>query len=167
MSETKDEPDAQRGGPLPWRHIAMLVIAIVGLAVGSFLVTSGRSVPRVNTSSSSTTLVQQTLASLGQVATITQAKKLVRRLNLATLPVPDGLESNVTEANVKRCDGAIQQQATDRTLGQRGVARQLRVGRVDALVVSYAMPASGKNPKGTRVVIADSKTCRVLAAIQS
>ncbi len=166
MSETKVEPEAHRAGPLPWRHIGMLVIALVGLVVGAYLVLHGRSVSRVNNPSSSTTLVEQSLASLGQVATITEAKQLVRRLNLVTLPATDGLDSNVTEANVKRCDGAIQQQATDRTLGQRGVARQLRVGRIDALVVSYAMPASGKSPKGTRAVIADSKTCRVLAAVE-
>jgi hypothetical protein len=185
------------------RHLVVLVVAVVGLAIGGALVISGRSSSNGDTAkrtTSSTLAAGDLLPSLGVVPDVAAAKALLARLDPRSLrPDPNatttsgpvttahattgpsststpasgdattatnepGLEA--TQNGVRRCAPAIEQQTIDRSLGDELAAARLQVGVATDLVVSYALPASGKDPAAVRVLLVGGRSCKVLAAIQ-
>ncbi|MBS1848712.1 MAG: hypothetical protein JST73_10585 [Actinobacteria bacterium] len=172
--------------PTVRRHLVVLAIAVIGIVVGSVLVVTGRTRPVPTTATTTaTTLASPRLPDLGSVADRDAAKRLVETLDPVTLrvragapttsspapsptvSVPTGDEMYRTIAGLERCQGAIVQQNTDRSLGERHAQASLVVGGTPTIVASYALPASASSPSATRVLIVDARTCRILAAIQS
>ena len=176
------------------RHLLVLLVAVVGLAIGGGLVISGRSPSDTRSTDRTTTSTnsgEALLPSLGVVPDLAAAKVLLNRLDPRTLR-PD---KNVTTtsgpssttptsasatsaagspptpgeaplAGLRRCQRPITQQTTDRSLGDQLAAARLQVGVATDLVVSYALPASGSDPAGSRVLLVSARSCRVLAAVQ-
>lgn len=190
-----DEAPAPVGRSRASRHLLVLLIACIGLLVGGVLVVSGRSSSDTRPSSTTvpTTEPGALLPSLGVVPDLETAKALLTRLDPKTLrpaPTPSSSAASptsidspanppttstspsanpgaeATEAGVRRCEVAIQQQTTDRSLGDRLAAARLQVATTTDLVVSYSLPASGKSPAASRVLLVDARSCRVLAAVQ-
>ena len=163
------------------RHFLVLGIAVLGLILGIVLVVTGRD---DHTSTPATTVTYPSgplLDDLGVVTNLTAAKALVGSLDPSTLrpskPSPTSSTRSattsslvggvdLTSAGLKRCSGAIAQQNVDRSLGKSSAAARLVVGAKPTFVVSYALPASGSLPAGTRMLIVDARTCRVLGAVQ-
>ena len=156
--------------PSTGRHLLVLGVLIVALIGGGILVVTGRNRP---STAPATTMASPLLRSLGTVASADSARTLVAKLNPVTLAAkvsPSTADSAharpaPTEASVARCTTPLQQQTTDRTLGGRLAAASLDVAGQWALVVSYRLPASGKKPAGTRMIVADALSCRALLAI--
>ncbi len=160
------------------RHVIVLVIAILGLGVGIALVVAGRHTSTTSTTPEPTTRREPLLRSLGAVPNRAAALALVRGLDPRTLTVTSSVTTTgpgtsvdergveATEAGVQRCQQAVAQQNTDRSLGDRLAAARLQVGDKTTFVLSYALPASGSDPAGIRVVLTDAQTCRVLGAVQ-
>lgn len=185
------------------RHLVVLAVAVVGLAIGGALVISGRpspSDPRAKRTTSSTIAAGDLLPSLGVVPDVAAAKVLLARLDprslrpdpnatttsasggtapsttspsststpatgdATTATIEPGLEA--TRNGVRRCAPAIEQQTVDRSLGDELAAARLQVGVATDLVVSYALPASGKDPAAVRVLLVGGRSCKVLAAVQ-
>lgn len=162
------------------RHLVVLAIAVVGLIVGVTLVVTGRRSPSVTVSSTTppTVAPEPLLPSLGATTDESAAKALIATLDPATLgldaPGADGSTTTaptgprgvqLTATGLQRCQQAITQQNTDRSLGSRLAAGWLRFGGDVGFVVSYALPASGTSPAGERIVLVDARTCRVLGAV--
>lgn len=175
-------PRTSLGAPTRRRHLIVLGIAVVGIAIGATLVVTGRNSPEQSTPTTVATARSPLLRSLGGVADEKAAKALLADLDPKTLepgapskPVdpsttgstePVGNDrKNLTEAGLQRCQQAIAQQSTDRSLGSRLAAGRLQVGEKWAFVVSYALPASGSSPAGGRLVLVDAQNCRVLGAV--
>ena len=176
--------------PSTRRHLLVLGVLIVALISGAILVLTGRN---PSSTAPATTMASPLLRSLGAVASTDSARALVAKLDPATLASgvsasattssdPSGSGSTMpaaststtrrtkarpapTEASASRCTTPLQQQTTDRSLGSRLAAASLDVANQWALVVSYRLPASGKEPVGTRIIVADALSCRVLLAI--
>lgn len=202
-NDSAPETVNETGGPVTTgrsqtrRHLLVLVVAVVGLAIGGGLVISGRSSsnPRSSErSTTNTTVVGDLLPNLGVVPDLAAAKELLYRLDPHSLrpdpnattktgsssisatttgargpgatsdPVRPGQEA--TRAGIRRCQQAIEQQTTDRSLGAQLAAARLQVGVTTYLVVSYALPASGTDPAAVRVVLVGGRSCRVLTAVQ-
>lgn len=167
--------------PTRRRHLIVLGIAVVGIAIGATLVVTGRNSPDQSTATTVATARSPLLRSLGEVADQQAAKALLAGLDPETLEpgAPSGPgdpsttgstgtvgnRNDLTEAGLQRCQQAIAQQSTDRSLGSRLAAGRLQVGRKSAFVVSYALPASGSSPAGGRLVLVDAQNCRVLGAV--
>jgi len=162
------------------RHLIVLAIALVGFVVGVTLVVTGRASTERPSSTTSVATAPRgpLLPDLGAVADQRAATALVAELDPRTLrpeggastgsstspsSVPDGLD--LTSNGLQRCQGAIAQQNPDRSLGERLAAARLTVDDKATFVVSYGLPASGKAAAGTRVVIVDARTCRVVGAV--
>lgn len=177
-----DERPTTRRAPSSRRHLLVLGIAVLGIVIGATLVVTGRTSPNQATSTTTSVVRGPLLPSLGAVADQAAAKSLMGDLDPATLAPTDPADSarptttgstgttvvegvDLTEAGLQRCQQAISQQSTDRSLGARLAASRLLVGRKPTFVVSYELPASGSDPAGGRLVLVDARTCRVLAAI--
>ena len=176
---------ADAGGEVPVkRHLLALALGVLALIVGIVLVVTGResSTPTRSPSISATPTVVRTgplLRSLGSVADRKAALVLLRTLDPDTLDPPGGGSTpasstsvpadssavNATAAGVQRCTQAIDQQTRDRALGRRTAEARLQVGESTAFVLSYQLPASGSSPAGTRLVLVDARTCRILGAV--
>lgn len=182
-SASSEEAHGQRPAtPAPTRrHLAVLALAVVGLIVGITLVITGRDRPQSPKSSAPvSTVASPLLPDLGAVADDTAAHKLLEQLDPATLrrvgaapqssgsapvPAPPSGGVSLTEAGLQRCQVAVVQQNTDRSLGSRLAGSRLMMGTTPAFVVSFAVPASGSSPRGTRILLVDARTCRVLGAV--
>lgn len=179
-----DTPGTGPPGPPIRRHLIVLGIGVVGLVVGIVLVLTGRSSSepsRSHPDSGSVASAGPLLPDLGSVADDDAARTLVGGLDPNTLE-PDGAPAStatatsggslpasdvdLTETGVQRCQQAIAQQNPDRSLGRRLAAARLVVDHTPTLVVSYELPASGADPAGLRVVVADARTCRILTAVE-
>ena len=181
--------------PSTRRHLLVLGVLIVALISGTTLVLTGRnqsstapattvaspllrSLGTVASTESARALVAKldpvTLAGAASVAPTTSSDPSGPGSTMpaaSTVAAPTstvgGAKSRPapTEASATRCSMPLQQQTTDRALGSRLVAASLDVAGQWALVVSYRLPASGKQPVGTRIIVADALSCRVLLAI--
>jgi hypothetical protein len=162
------------------RHLTVLGIAVVGIVIGTTLVVTGRNSPERATATTVVTVRGPLLPDLGEVPDQTAAKALLGHLDPHTLAptatTADGPSTtgstgttargpDLSEAGLQRCQQAIAQQSTDRSLGSRLAAGRLQVGRQPTFVVSYDLPASGSDPAGARLVLVDARTCRVLGAV--
>ncbi len=183
--------ESQAGGPPPARgdapgrrrsrsrrHLMVLVVAVVGFVVGITLVVTGRESNERPPSTTAAVARGPLLPSLGSATDQSAAKTLVETLDPKTLGLVDGHPSgpstsppavpegvDLTTSGLQRCQGAVAQQNRDRSLGTRLAAARLRIGDRPSFVVSFALPASGSAPAGTRVFIVDARTCRVLGAV--
>ncbi len=177
-----DEPERSGLSPRTRRHLLVLGVAVVGIVVGVVLVLTGRDQaeqasptdPVVTT----TAVDRPLLPSLGSVADEDAAMVLLEGLDPETLAAPEGEAPSSTapsttaggvdlsEAGLQRCQQAVAQQNTDRSLGEQRAAGRLQVGHTPSFVVTYALPASGTSPAGLRVVLVDARTCRVLGAVE-
>ncbi|HET8931759.1 MAG TPA: hypothetical protein VFN21_13945 [Acidimicrobiales bacterium] len=170
-----------RSAPSSRRHLIVLGIAVAGIVIGATLVITGRTSPEQATSTTTATTQAALLPNLGAVADQAAAKTLMGDLDPKTLgpadpadpalPTTTGSSASppngvdLSEAGLQRCQQAIAQQSTDRSLGTRSAASRLLVDRKPTFVVSYELPASGSDRAGDRLVLVDARTCRVLAAI--
>lgn len=166
------------GSPQVRRHLVVLGLAVVGLVVGIILVVTGRSDEGTPPSTTTATLAAPLLQDLGSVTDRAAALALLERLDPTDLTAgaPTTRETatsvgsapgvELTEAGLQRCQGAIVQQTTDRSLGARIASGRLQIGRTAAFVVSFELPASGSSPAARRIVLVDARTCRVLGAVQ-
>lgn len=179
-SEGDVDPDVSTVPAPVRRHLIVLGLALVGLVVGIVLVLTGRSDQGTGTPPATTTatVAAPLLEDLGSVSSRAAAIALLERLDptnlVAGAPTTRRTTSSVrsapgvelTEAGLQRCQGAIAQQTTDRSLGKRIASGRLQVGRSAAFVVSYELPASGSSAAARRIVLVDARTCRVLGAVQ-
>ncbi len=177
--------DADSGRPVPFkRHLMVLALGVLALIVGIVLVVTGRdpSTPTRSPSTGAVPTVVRTgplLRSLGSVADRKAALDLLRTLDPNTLDPPGGGSTvasstsvpadssavDATAAGVQRCAQAVDQQTRDRALGRRAAEARLTIGPSTAFVLSYQLPASGSSPAGTRLVLVDARTCRILGAV--
>lgn len=169
---------SRRAAP-PIRHqLIVLGICIVGLIVGIVLLVTGRSSSDAPRTAPEPSAVSHgpLLPDLGVVADEEAARTLIGDLDPAELRLGDAATAtsppdttasaaDLSAAGLQRCQGAIAQQTSDRSLGDQLAAARLVVGSTPAFVVSYTLPASGERPAGQRVVVADAMTCRILAAV--
>lgn len=171
---------SSRPGPPVRRHLMVLGVGVLGLIIGIVLVLTGRSdsPDTADPDPVSSAAPGPLLTDLGVVDDEDAARVLIGGLDPTSLepggedPTTTG-ESTTTvdgvdlsEAGVQRCQQAVVQQNTDRSLGDRLAAARLVVEDTPALVVSYELPASGSDPAGERVVVVDARTCRVLTAVE-
>lgn len=160
------------------RHLIVFGILVIFFVIGVFLVIDGRSDQTTTSPPPTVTTVPAAslVTDLGVVADEDAARSLVAGLDPSNLEpggeppttpgvtVPPGV--NLSESGLQRCQTAIVQQNTDRSLGDRLAVARLMVGGTPTFVVSYELPPSGVDPAGERVVVVDARTCRILTAVE-
>ena len=162
------------------QQIFVLIALSLAAAVGIVLVVTGRTPAE---KPPSVTVTSPKLRSIGAVRDVEVARKTVAALDPTTLRAPDSTNATVpptsttiaataksrpgqpTEADRDRCVRTTQQQSSDRTLGKGLASAAMEISSSWALVLSFAMPASGNDPAGNRIIVSDAASCRVLFAI--
>lgn len=168
-------------------RLAILAALVVAALVGVVLVVGDRT-PSTTATTSTTTVPASASAALLDLGTVPDeqaARQLLSTLDPSTLrprttsssstptssrspsstTLPAGDDLPLTEQRVRKCASAIGPQNVDRSLGAGLAAARVRVGRLERLVVSYALPASGSDPATRRILLVDATSCRVLLAV--
>lgn len=164
------------------QQIFVLIGLTLAAAIGIVLVVTGRTPAE---KAPPVTVASAKLRSLGAVPNVDVARKTVSTLDPTTLRSPVSTSSTVpptssagagttrsgigqpTEADRDRCAITTQQQSNDRTLGKGLASAAMEINSSWALVLSFAMPPSGSDPAGSRIIVSDAASCRVLFAVNS
>ena len=164
--------------PSTRRHLMVLGVLLLAFVAGVTLVVTGRSTPKA--APPATSAPSPPLTWLGSFPSSEAATHALGTLDPITLgphapsvapgtsttdTTKPGTESasgpRPTRAEAKRCAISVQMQSADRNLGDLHASIGLAVGRTMLLAQSFALPASGKDTGGTRVMVSDARSCKV------